>query len=545
LWGYEYLNGDKNISVVFFNKDIMDRKQLISKIITENLFFICSILLVISFSFSESLLSISAGLLFLQVFISGKWKDKIEIIKRERSLWALMGIFFIYVFGCIFCNDLSTGLYELNKNIFWLIIPFGVALSPKLSEKKYWILLTIFVSSVSIASIIAIFKIFLPDYFTVTGIRDATYVSHVSFSLQIGFSFFILWYSFLKKQPVLGKINVLYIVIWSAYLIVFLGLQKSLTGIFSFYCTLLVSLFYLIKIANDRFRKNLVYSALGFIIIVPFVYIGFVAHNYFTIKDIKPEYELMSESGNRYSFDFQNKQKENGHFVYWYICNEELENSWNSISSIKINENDASGYSIYHTLIRYMTSKGLRKDAKGVSALTDEDIKNVQSGISNYIFAKNNFSIYPRIYQTIWELDTYFKTGNPNDQSLSQRIEYSKAAFYIIKNNFWGIGTGNFRIEFDNAYKCTNSKLNQKFWFNVHNQYLSYIVKFGIVGFFVIIYLIFSSIRWKKQFSNSLLILFICIIGISNLSETTLETHIGLPFFVYFLSLFFWHQQEK
>jgi hypothetical protein len=523
----------------------MDRKELISEFLTENIFFIISICLVISFSFSESLLSISSGLLFLQALFFGNWKVKAEILKREKSLWALTGVFFIYVFGCIFCNDLPTGLYELQKNIFWLIIPVGVALSPRLSEKKYWILLAIFVSSVTIASIIATFKIFLPVFFNITDVRDASFVSHVSFSLQIIFSFFILWYSFLKKPPVLGKVNGWYIAVWCVYLMIFLVLQKSLTGILSFYCTLLVFILYLIRRAKNRIARKFVYTVLGFIIFIPFVYVGFVTHQYFTIKDVKPESELTTELGNRYSFDFKNKEKENGHFVYWYICNEELEKTWNTVSSIKINENDASGYHIYFTLIRYMTSKGLRKDSKGVYALTEKDIKNVQSGISNHIFVDNKFSIYPRIYQTIWELDTYFQTGNPNDQSLSQRIEFTKAAFFIIKNNIFGIGTGNFRIEFDNAYKSTNSKLDPKFWFNVHNQYLSYIVKFGIAGFLVIIFLLTSAIIMKRQNVTILLILLLFIIGVANFSETTLETHIGLPFFVYFLSLFFWHPQEK
>lgn len=523
----------------------MGRKQLISNFISENIFFILSIILVISFPFSESLLSISTGLIFLQVLFSGNWKVKLEILKSEKALWALLGVFFIYLFGCLFCKDLTTGLYELKKTIFWFIIPIGVALSPKLSVKKYWILLTIFLSAVLIASFIATFKIIFSNYFNITDVRDASYVSHVSFSLQIIFSILILWYSAIKKSPVLGRIRSGFIIIWCLYLFVFLGFQKSLIGFISLYGSLIFFIFYLVRSITSRKRKYIAYIILVFIIIMPNVYIGWIAYRYFEIKDLKPEYELLTESGNVYSFDIQNKQKENGHYVYWYICNDELEKSWDKVSSVKINEKDASGYSIYNTLVRYMTSKGLRKDSAGVYALTSEDIINVKSGISNHIFVDKKFSIYPRIYQSIWELDTYFQTGNPNDQSLSQRIEFTKAAIYIIKNNLWGIGTGNFKIEFDNAYKNTNSKLDEKFRFNVHNQYLSYIVKFGIVGFLIIIFLLVYAIRIKKQSHNIFLILLLIIIGLSNFGETTLETHVGLPFFVYFLSLFLWHPQES
>lgn len=523
----------------------MSGKQPIFKFLTENSFFIFSIALVISLPFSEALLSISTGLIFLQILFLGNWKDKFEKLKNERALWALISVFLIYLFGCLFCKDSAIGFYEIKKNIFWFIIPIGVALSPTLSSKKFWILLTIFVSAVTIASIIAAVKIILPQHFHITNVREASYVSHVSFSLQIVFSVFILWYSAIKKMPVLGKINGVLILIWCAYLIIFLGFQKSLIGLISLYGSLILFTFYLIRDITNRLKKRLVYTTIGVIVVLPFVYIGWVAYQYFDIKDLNPEYNLTTKSGNRYSFDLQNKQKENGHFVYWYICNDELGKTWNTVSSVKINEKDASGYSIYNTLIRYMTSKGLRKDSVGVVALTFEDVKNIQSGISNHIFADEKISIYPRIYQTIWELDTYLNTGNPNDQSLSQRIEFTKAAFYIIKNHFWGIGTGNFVIEFDNAYKQIHSKLDARFRFNVHNQYLNYIVKFGIMGLLLILFLIVSSIQWKKQFNNILLLLLLVIVGMSNLGETTLETHIGLPFFVYFLSLFLWHPKES
>jgi len=522
----------------------MNKEHPIVKFLIENSFFISVIILIISLPFSVALVSIAPFVVLVQSLIIGNWKDKLRILQNDKSLWALVGVFFIYLFGCIFCRDLQAGFYELKKTFFWLFIPLGFALSPRLTNKKFWILLTVFVCAVTIAAIITSIKIIFPQNFNITDVRDASFVAHISFSLQIIFSVFILWYSALKKVPVLGKINREIILLWSVFLIVFLSLQKSLTGFLALYGALIVFLFYLIRSIKNQQRELIAFVALAIIVLTPFVYTGWVAHNYFSIKDVKPANNLTSESGNQYSFDFQNKQKENGHYVYWYICNDELEKSWNEISTVKFYEKDASGYYIYTTLIRYMTSKGLRKDAAGVYALTKEDIKNVQSGVTNYIFVDKKYSIYPRIYETLWELDTYFNTGNPNDQSLSQRIEFSKAAFFIIKNHLWGIGTGNFAIEFDNAYKQIHSQLNEEFRFSVHNQYLSYIVKFGILGFLTIILFIVSAIRMKKQFKNILLIILIILVGLSSLGESTLETHIGLAFFLCYLSLFLWHPNE-
>jgi len=188
-----------------------------------------------------------------------------------------------------------------------------------------------------------------------------------------------------------------------------------------------------------------------------------------------------------------------------------------------------------------MTSKGLKKDSAGVAALDSSDVNNILSGMANYLFAEKKYTLYPRIYQTIWELYHYSQTGDPNNQSLSQRIEYTKAAWDIIRHHFWGIGTGNYRIEFEKAFERIQSRLYPEFRFNVHNQYLNYIVKFGVPGFAVILWLLFFAIRQKKQFRNPLMVLLLIIIGIACLGDTTLETHVGLPFFLLFLSLFLWH----
>ena len=41
--------------------------------------------------------------------------------------------------------------------------------------------------------------------------------------------------------------------------------------------------------------------------------------------------------------------------------------------------------------MRYLTSKGLQKDAAGVKALTQQDIRNVENGIANVVFQGKHF----------------------------------------------------------------------------------------------------------------------------------------------------------
>ena len=73
-----------------------------------------------------------------------------------------------------------------------------------------------------------------------------------------------------------------------------------------------------------------------------------------------------------------------------------------------------------------MTSKGFRKDSLRFQSLTKEEIDNICEGIPNVIYARSQFSIYPRIYETIWEVDQYLKEPNPKDKSLAMRFDLLK-----------------------------------------------------------------------------------------------------------------------
>ena len=186
-----------------------------------------------------------------------------------------------------------------------------------------------------------------------------------------------------------------------------------------------------------------------------------------------------------------------------------------------------------------MASKGLRKDSVGISKLSDVDVKNIEKGITNYKFSQSFFSLYSRVYETFWEIDYYFRTGDPNNKTLAQRIEYAKAALYLIKENpVFGIGTGNYMVSFNEAFDKVNSHLLYEKRATSHNQYLNYLVKFGIAGFCIIMILLVWPVYKTENKHNYILILFLISIAVANFGDSNLETHMGLSFFILFYSLF-------
>ena len=297
---------------------------------------------------------------------------------------------------------------------------------------------------------------------------------------------------------------------------------------------------------NKKFRVVLIGLSLV-ILSLPVFYVVSVVNSFYNIEEI--EEDVITKNtiyGNTYSHDFQNLMVENGHYVGLFVCTIEMRNEWNKLSDYKYDSIGTNGYQVSLTLIRYLTSKGLKKDAAGVLSLNEQDIKNVECGIANVIFQKKKYSLYPRLYQTIWEYYVYRNTGNANHQSFSQRIEFAKAAISIIKENFWfGVGTGNWKAEFKKAYIKNGSKLRENLYASSHNQYLNYMVKFGVLGFLLILFFIVYPIIKSRAFTDPLFLLFLVFLFFANFADSNFESHMGSSFFVFFYCLFLMNGDEN
>ena len=166
--------------------------------------------------------------------------------------------------------------------------------------------------------------------------------------------------------------------------------------------------------------------SLFLVVLIPSIYFGYALNRFYCYDKVDmPSLENETAQGNRYIHDVGNHQVENGHYVGLYWCEEEMEQAWNQRSSQKYHSVDKYGYKVKETLVRYLTSKNLRKDANGVSQLTENDVRNIEAGISNYLLAGKGLSLYPRIYVAIWEVDNYLKTGYA-DRITSYNVCYTK-----------------------------------------------------------------------------------------------------------------------
>lgn len=234
--------------------------------------------------------------------------------------------------------------------------------------------------------------------------------------------------------------------------------------------------------------------------------------------------------GNPYIHDTVNFPIEEGRYSGLYICESELEEEWGKISDIDFKDID------YQSIIRYLNSKNLRKDAEGLSQLTKEDIQHIENNIDNYNYIYNP-GIMTRLSKMLVAYQRYKKTKDANGSSEFQRIEYIKASLNIIKDNLiFGVGTGDLPDAFENYYEESDSKLLPQYRHRSHNQYLSITVGLGIIGLLWFLFTLLYPIIFDKNSRNFLYVTFLLIMLLSMFTEDTIESQAGVTLFAFFNS---------
>jgi hypothetical protein len=190
------------------------------------------------------------------------------------------------------------------------------------------------------------------------------------------------------------------------------------------------------------------------------------------------------------------------------------------------------------TLIRFLTSKGLRKDAAGVRQLETEEIRAIEHGVANVIYMKR-FRLYPRIYEVIWEIDRFRMGYDPNDKSVVQRYFYLDAGWKIARQHLLhGVGTGDVKQSFREYYESIDSPLENKWRRRAHNQFLTFMIALGIPGLVLAVVAMIAPLFIARRERSFLAVGFLILLMISMLNEDTLETSAGTAFTAFFYALF-------
>jgi len=511
-------------------------KTHLTKLFDSNWFFITLLGFAVVLPLSQALVSILGGIILFVAVVEDKWKNKWHRFHLRKSLLFIPAIFL----------KNGNGWYDLQKTLFFLVIPLAFIFGKEINERQKRFVFYTFAFSIVVSIIVALIRWNFAAETENFSVHKIGLISHIRFSFQliliIWFFVFLIQNNFntLKLWVKIGLVTLL------LYFLSFLLFQQSLTGLVAFGASIF---FYLILLVFQLKRVyKIIFSILAVAIIsIPVLYVTQVINSFYNIEQVdENSIAKQTELGNMYKHDFQNPMVENGNYVNLFVCEKEMREEWNKISEFKYDSIGINGYIVHSTLIRYLTSKGLKKDAGGILALNKQDIRNVESGIANVIYQSRKHSLYPRIYQTVWEYYVYTHTGDANYQSFSQRIEFAKAAILIIKENFlFGVGTGNWKEEFRKVYENNSSNLNEELYASSHNQYLNYLVKFGIVGFLLIMFFLIYPVIKTRSYKDSLFLIFLVFMFFANFADSNFESHMGSSFFLFFYSLFLIDSKSK
>jgi O-antigen ligase len=161
----------------------------------------------------------------------------------------------------------------------------------------------------------------------------------------------------------------------------------------------------------------------------------------------------------------------------------------------------------------------------------------ISQDIKNYydLFSGNNLQASYDYSQlgTEYSFDTWTRTN---------RVYIWKSATQVFKQNpFFGVGTGDIQLELVAQYGKDGEEYLAKNSANTHNQYLDFLLKFGILGFLPILWAFIKYLEKSLSHKDILYTSFLILIFGSMLTENIINRQMGIIFFFLLNSMFYFH----
>ncbi len=533
-----------------------------------NAYLLVMLVMLGSLPLSKYVASASQILLVALWLVEGRFPEKWSRFRKRPAIWVSILIVAVLLTGMLWTRDIPFGFHDLKLKLPLLLLPIVFGTIPQVTQKELRFLLLGFVLAVFTGTLfsLSIMLGFGPADYT-SDRETSLFISHIRFALMVDLAVFILFYYILnpeggadargvktdgrygntgdRRSPLRGRSFAFLLLPFALYLIVFLFLLKSLTGLVVLILGgMILALRWGLK-QSDLMVTWFVVVAVATLPLLVAVYLSDQVSKFASVRDNLENLDRVTARGTVYWHDMENLTIENGYRVGLYQCEFELRDAWNKRSILKYDGLDHKNQELKYTLIRYLTSLGLRKDAYGVSQLTEQDVSLIEKGFANSLYRQPK-RLRVRIYETIWEVDQYRKGANPSGHSVTQRLEYLKTGWAIFRDHPWaGVGTGDTRESFDQKYTELQSRLDPAWRQRAHNQFLTFLIAFGIIGFTLIMTSLILPAILEKRFGSYFVLMFFITAMLSFLNEDTLETQAGVAFFAVFYALFVFGTKEK
>jgi len=478
--------------------------------------------------------------------LGGELRAKMRIFSRRRDMLILLSLFGMYLLWLANTTDFQGALHELKIKLPLLFFPVVIGSSFRVTSEHLRLMLFSFIAGCMVAvgagylALSGLWPVEVDDS------RDlALFVQAIRLSILLNLGIFAALRLSLDTRTGSMTLRVI-MAAAAAVMALFLFHLLSVTGVVIFIILLGGTGIYLAL--QKRHRKiGLAFMTTAAAAIAATVMLMTTTwHNLRNPDDPGANFlRQVTLSGNSYTHYPEESLLENGHLVWINVCEEELKKEWNRRSAVQFDSLDRAGNELRVTLIRYISYRGMPKDSAAISALSANDIENIERGFANPLYAHPG-TPRAKAYELAWQADRALKGANPSGHSVAQRLEFYRAAAGIIKKNPWiGTGTGDVRNAYINEYNINNTPLTEGYRMRSHNQYLSFAVTFGIPG--MVIALALMLIPWliSPHRNRYLFAVFISIIFLAMFNDDTFSSFTGATFFSYFYTLFLTVEDEN
>lgn len=477
-------------------------------------------------------MSISMLFLALNFLLEGNFKDAWQRLKSNVTGWFIFGFLALHLIAFLWSSNFEYGLHDLRVKLPLLVIPLILIARPLKARRDLHLVLISFLGSTLLVSLFnfAMYQHWIGNH-NYDDIRGMSLTSsHVRFAIIVAFCVAICLY--LLKYTRALRFPLFLIMGWFTYYTFF---SQVISGASTLASVFLVFFVYLLW----GKRKIIALVLLGGSAIATTglsIWLFAPVNIDPALFDQLPAY---TAEGNDYVHFNRLISPESGQPIYINFCEKELLRDWPKYSKVPYYGLDEKGQPIRFTILRYLASRGLSKDAVGLAALDKEEIETIESGIGSVY----NYGLWGRLYGIKYQL---INEQNPNGNSLLQRVEYWRAGASIFSKNYiLGVGTGDVQDAFDQHYIDSASSLIPENRKRAHNMYLTVAVSFGVLGLLLFFFFHGHFLRQAMARKELLAVLFLTVALISFLMEDTLETQTGVTFCALFYALFATHIPQR
>ena len=211
--------------------------------------------LAIGLSASKAFLSIAELALGLNWIAEGNYAQKWKRFTSNKPALVLVSFYILHLIGMIYSTDYQFGLEDIRIKVPLLILPFMFCTSDALNERERNMVLGLYTGAITVVSFIGLYRLKHHSFIDIHYIIP--FVSSIRLALMIVLSVFLLiGYVFSKKWNWISFL----LIIWTAWLLIFLVIMESLTGIIlSAIISLILVIYYAVqKIKQKQFLIGLV-----------------------------------------------------------------------------------------------------------------------------------------------------------------------------------------------------------------------------------------------------------------------------------------------